>query len=365
MEQELISKSVAIIGGGPAGCACAYFLGKNGIKNVAVFEKGDVLHTILPTGGGKCNLANAIYDYKELASNYPRGEKFLYSVFSKFATSDTLEFFNEMGIKTYTRQDGHIFPESNSSKDVRQKFLKALECKFITQEIQDIKPLLNKYDAVVVSIGGHAGLEIIKNLYINTVEQTPSLVGYTTKEDFSSLAGVSINNILFTHKGVSGPYIHTISSINARKKLPYNIVLKLAQINDLQELLNANPHKEIKNLLGQFIPKSLAVFILNKLDINEDTACHQINGKTRDKIKNTIENFEITVTGKVLDGEIVSCGGVDLKEIDSKTMASKKYPNLYFCGEILDIDGFCGGFNLQNCWSTAFVAAEAIKKHLC
>ena len=124
MEQELKYK-VAIIGGGPAGCICAYFLQNN--FDVTVFDKKAPLKTLLPTGGGRCNLCHAEYDFKELASNYPRGEKFLYSAFSKFAAAETVAFFENIGIKTYVQGDMRIFPVSNSSSDVREKFLKALD----------------------------------------------------------------------------------------------------------------------------------------------------------------------------------------------------------------------------------------------
>ena len=142
--------------------------------------------------------------------------------------------------------------------------------------------------------------------------------------------------------------------------MPYELSFELIPPFNLQEHLNKNSHKEIKNLLGEFIPKSLAVRILQNMDINPETPCHKINGKTRDKILNKLTNFEVTVTGKVPDGEVVTCGGVDLKGVNSKTMESKQYQGLYFCGEVLDIDGFCGGFNLQNCWSTGYLAAQSI-----
>ena len=148
MEQEstLISnKSIAIIGGGPAGCACANFLQNYGFNEISLFDSGKFLHTILPTGGGRCNLAHAEYEYKELAKNYPRGEKFLYSVFSKFATAETIQMFENLCIKTYTQEDGRIFPVSNSSKDVREKILKSLKCKFINEKVENIKPISNGY----------------------------------------------------------------------------------------------------------------------------------------------------------------------------------------------------------------------------
>ena len=118
--------NIAIIGAGASGCICAYLLQKKGF-DVTLFDKGMPLRTLLPTGGGRCNLAHAEYDFKDLAKNYPRGEKFLYSVFSKFSTYDTLALFDELGVETYTQEDERIFPTSNSAKDVREKILNNLK----------------------------------------------------------------------------------------------------------------------------------------------------------------------------------------------------------------------------------------------
>lgn len=387
MVQESISnKSVAIIGAGPAGCVCAKFLKNNGFCPI-IFDKGKYLRTILPTGGGRCNLAHAEFDFKNLTKNYPRGEKFLYSVFSKFGTKDAIQFFKQLGIETYTQEDNRIFPKSNSSKDVQEKLLKALKgCKFVSEKVLSIEKLDNCYkiitnkssyafDVVIVSTGGHGNWDIFNKMDLNIIPPTQALVGLVTKENFSKISGVSIKNvktygkefknsdngdIIFTHKGISGPLIYKISSIFARKEMPYKLVFQLVKDLDLQAELNKNPHKEIKNLLGQFVPKSFAEFVLENLDIEKDTPCHKITGKLRDKIYKKLTTFEVTIISKVPDGEVVTCGGIDLKEINSKTMESKKYPNLYFCGEVLDIDGFCGGFNLQNCWSTAFVVAQSV-----
>lgn len=366
MVQESKSKA-AIIGGGPAGCMCAYFLQDK--FDVYVFEKSSPLKTLLPTGGGRCNLAHAEYDFKELAKNYPRGEKFLYSVFSKFSTSDTIDFFEEIGVKTYVQDDLRIFPESNSAKDVREKFLNSLKkVKFVKEEVLRINEGLSivtnmgahKVDYIIISTGGHSSYGLIEKLGHNIIEPRPALTGLRTKEDFSSLAGVSINGILFTHKGISGPEIYKISSQRARDNFPYNLEFDLTGDIDLQKELNENPHKSIKNLLAEFVPKSLAEFILNSLKVNIEEKCHKINGDVRDKILEKLRGFEVTVTGTVPDGEVVTSGGVDLKEINPKTMESKLVSGIYFCGEVMDIDGFCGGFNLQNCWSTAFIAAQAV-----
>lgn len=386
VQESTSNKSVAIIGAGPAGCVCAKFLKNNGFCPI-IFDKGKYLRTILPTGGGRCNLAHAEFDFKNLTKNYPRGEKFLYSVFSKFGTEDAIQFFKQLGIETYTQEDNRIFPKSNSSKDVQEKLLKALKgCKFVSEKVLSIEKLDNCYkiitnkssyafDVVIVSTGGHGDWDIFNKMDLNIIPPTQALVGLVTKEDFSAISGVSIKNvktygkefknsdngdIIFTHKGISGPLIYKISSIFARKEMPYKLVFQLVKDLDLQAELNKNPHKEIKNLLGQFVPKSFAEFVLENLDIEKDTPCHKITGKLRDKIYKKLTTFEVTIISKVPDGEVVTCGGIDLKEINSKTMESKKYPNLYFCGEVLDIDGFCGGFNLQNCWSTAFVVAQSV-----
>lgn len=384
-KENKYNKTIAIIGAGPAGCICAKFLLDTGFE-VTIFDKGKFLRTLLPTGGGRCNLAHSEFNFKELAKNYPRGEKFLYSIFSKFSTQDTLNFFNSIGIQTYTQADNRIFPKSNSAKEVRIKLLKAIsKCKFINEQIISIEKLNNcfkiktnkstyGFDIVVAAIGGHSNFNILDKLNLKIETPTQSLVGLQTSEDFSSIAGVSLkdikckinkttilsDDIIFTHKGISGPLIYKISSLYAKKEFPYNLKLQLIETFDLQTELNNNPHKEIKNLLGNYIPKSFAIFILNKLQINENTQCHKINGKTRDTILNNLKEFTITITGKVPDGEIVTCGGVSLNEIKPKTLESKQYPNLYFCGEVLDIDGFCGGFNLQNCWSTGYVVSESI-----
>lgn len=370
MERESKSK-VIIIGGGPAGCFCAYYLQKN--FDVFVIDKGSPLKTILPTGGGRCNLAHAEYDMRELAKNYPRGEKFLYSVFSKFSTAETIDFFEKIGVNTYVQEDMRIFPTSNSSRDVREKFLSALNrVHFVKEEVLRINVLpdnkysvvtnMNAYNAdyVVISAGGHASFDFIKRLGHDIVEPKPALVGLITRENFSSVSGVSINGVLFTHKGISGPEVYKISSLRAKDKFPYKLSFDFIGEIDLQTLLNKNPHKSIRNLISEFIPKSFAQFVLTNLDINPDEKCHAIDGKTRDLILNKLHNYEITVVGTFPDGEVVTCGGVNLKEINPKTMESKLLPKIYFCGEVMDIDGFCGGFNLQNCWSTGYVAAQGI-----
>lgn len=362
--------NVAIIGAGASGCICAYFLLKSGLE-VTLYDKNLPLRTLLPTGGGRCNLAHAEYDFKELAKNYPRGEKFLYSVFSKFSTSETLDMFEKMGIKTYTQDDGRIFPESNSAKNVQETILREIRkmgVKFIQKEITNLADLSNNFDAIVIATGGHSGYEILKPYEINIVPPRPSLVGLNTKENFKNLSGTAIKDIiingysgdiLFTHFGVSGPLIYKISAINAFNEFPYNLTIDLCpKLGNFQEILNSYPHKEVKNLLGKYFPQKIAEYVSGDFGTLK---AHQIDGNTRDLISNKIHNFKLTVTGTNKGEETVTAGGVDLDEINPKTMELKKVPNLYCIGEVLNIDGFCGGFNLQNAWSTAYVCAEGIR----
>ena len=364
-------KNVAIIGGGASGCMCAYFLLKAGC-DVTIFDYSSPLRTLLPTGGGRCNLAHAEYDFKELAKNYPRGEKFLYSVFSKFSTYDTLSLFEEIGVETYTQEDERIFPVSNSAKDVKEKILNKIKsAHFVKEKVESIDGLKVKtekaeylFTDIVVAIGGKGQ---IKGLGHKIVDKKPALVGLNS--DFTNLSGVVLKNvyskdckisgdILFTHFGISGPLTYKISSIKAYEKFPYKLSFDLYPLElDLQELMNKNPHKEMKNILSKFLPMNFVKFLLGDL---AETKAHKIDGKTRDGILTKIHSFELNILGANKGEETVTAGGFSLDEINPKTMESKIHPHIFFTGECLDIDGFCGGFNLQNAWSTAFVAAMGI-----
>lgn len=371
----MINKQIAIIGVGASGCVCAYFLIKAGFE-VTLFDFALPLRTLLPTGGGRCNLAHAEYDFKELAKNYPRGEKFLYSVFSKFSTYDTLSLFEELGVETYTQENGRIFPASNSAKDVREKILdKIKKANFIKEGVNEVLPIENGFKLktdkaeyfftdVVIAIGGG---KCIKGLNHNIVPFTPALVGLNA--DIKNLSGVVLKNVysndlkisddlLFTHFGISGPLAYKISSIKTKDTFPYKLSFDLYKNEfDLQAELNNNPHKDLKNILSSIFPHRFAEYISGEF---AGVKAHKIDGKIRDLILNKIHNFELIVTGTNKGEETVTAGGYDLNEVNPKTMESKLYSNLYIIGEALDIDGFCGGFNLQNAWSTAYAASEGI-----
>ena len=372
----MIDKQIGIIGAGASGCICAYFLLKAGLE-VTLFDTGSPLKTLLVTGGGRCNLAHAEYDIKELAKNYPRGEKFLYSVFSRFSTGDTMSFFEEIGVDTYTQEDGRIFPISNSAKDVREKILGAIKkAKFQKERVNKLEEIDGGYKVktdkaeyfftdIIIATGGKN--KIIDGLKHNIIPFTPALVGLNA--DIKSLSGIIIkgvyskdckltDDLLFTHFGISGPLTYKISSIKTKESFPYKLYFDLYPKEfNLQKLMNENSHKDFKNIIAMILPERFAEYITEEYG---NIKAHNINGKTRDLILTKIHNFEITVYGTDKGEETVSAGGFDLKEINSKTMESKLYPNLYITGEALNIDGFCGGFNLQNAWSTAYVAAFGI-----
>ncbi len=372
---------IAIIGGGPAGCFCAYWLQK--YFSVTIYEYKSPLQTLIPTGGGRCNLAHYEFDNKELARCYPRGEKFLYSVFSRFSTADTLDFFDKIGVPTYVQEDMRVFPKSNSSIDVREKLLNNLKNVLFKKE-KVIKVLTNPlrivtekkedyFDKIVIAIGGHNSYAFIKSLGHKIIEPKPALTSLKTKERFTSLSGVSIKNVeangliddlLFTHNGLSGPLIYKISSLKARDKTPYTLLFDLLSNIDLQKELNENPHKSIKNILSDHLPKSLVEYLLKKINVDAERKAHLIDGKQRDAILFELHNFEVEVVSPTYGGEVVTSGGVDLKEINPKNLESKIVEGVYFCGEVMDIDGFCGGYNLQNCWSSAFCVAEGLKSIL-
>ena len=396
---------IAIIGGGPAGVTAALFAAQNNENLIYIFDKGIILNTLLPTGGGRCNLAFAEYNFKELAKYYPRGEKFLYSIFSRFSTAQTVNFFEKIGIKTYTQDDLRIFPESNSSKEVKTTLLKEIEknknIKKIFENVIELKKendifklKTNKnsytFDKIVVSTGGRGtGQKLAQNLGHNIIKMRPSLSSLVTKEkDYTDLSGVSLKNLtatvffknkkvktvsgdfLFTHKGISGPVVYKISSYCAYIDfdganpllISFNLVNKDFETFDEEFLkkLKNNPQKEAANVLCDYLPKNLAFKLFETQKINPKTKAGQLTKTDRTKISKTVTDFMFHATAVTKGEEIVTAGGVDLKEIESKTLESKIIKGLYFCGEVLDIDGLTGGFNLQNCWSTGYIAGQAL-----
>lgn len=398
-EQELIYKNVAIIGAGASGGFAAVLLSKNPYVKVTIFDKRPPFSSLLPTGGGRCNLTYFENDVREFVRNYPRGDKFLLSVFSRFGVNKTRDLFLDLGIKTYVQEDKRVFPSSNSSADVVKKLSNHLKSSnvFIKNEfVSSVFKTSNKFqvvteketflfDDVIIATGGaETGLSIASNLGHNIIEPKPSLCALDIKEKyFYSLSGLSFKNVyaqavcnghkysafgdlLFTHKSISGPLIFKLSALSAyddfSSENPLKITLSLLDLkyDDVENYIRANQKKSIKNVFSKYLPEKFISVLLEEFSIDGNKQVSQIKKVEKEKLINALFNLELNSISRIKNSEIVTAGGVDLNEINPKTMQSKIVDGLFFIGEILNIDGFTGGFNLQNCWSTAYICAAAI-----
>lgn len=393
MEQELIS-NIAIIGCGASGGFASVLLSKNPNCKIVAFDTKEPFSTLLPTGGGRCNLTNNNPDVFDFVKNYPRGEKFLLSVFSRFGVEKTRALFKDLGIKTYVQKDNRVFPTSDSSRVVIQTLQKHLNTdnfelkkeKVFSIKKETEKFIINdkyKFDYVIISTGGRGnGFELAKSLGHNIIDVKPSLCSLDIKEKYLyNLSGLSFQNteaniqlgkkklyvngdLLFAHKFVTGPVIFKVSALSAFEEIsfdkPLNITLKLVDlsIDDLEQEIKNNSKKTIKNVFCKFAPESYIMEILkaNKIDGNKQAS--QIKKSEKEILYNSLTQLKLTAIARIKDSEIVSAGGIDLNEIDSKTMQSKLIEGLYFTGEVLNIDAYTGGYNLQNCWSTAWIVAN-------
>ena len=330
-----------------------------------IFDKSQALRTILPTGNQRCNLTNATDDIEDFIKNYPRGKKFLYSIFSRHFNYDSIEFFNKLGIATYIQKDKRIFPKSNSSKEVKDKMFEGLKkyknYHLIHKKINS-KDELKNYDRIIISTGSRNCENLIRSFNQPLIPFKKSLCALVVK-DFIYPKGVKLkalnyeqdygheSEFIFTDKGISGPLAFKISSIKSRDDFPYSIEIELFKIEKIKDLIKQNPKKSITTIVSMLIPKTIAKIITDNSTISASNV-------SDDELKK-YSKLNLTIISSSDTGEIVNSGGVDLKYLD-KNCKSKINDNLWFCGEVLDIDGFCGGFNLQNCWSTGFVVAKDV-----
>jgi predicted Rossmann fold flavoprotein len=396
-----------VIGGGAAGMFNAINVATLfPDKKVLVIEKSNkLLAKVKISGGGRCNVTHACFDPKELIRYYPRGARELLSVFSRFSPLETAMWFAERGVKLKTEEDGRMFPITDSSQTIIDCLLKEADKNNIniwqSCEVKNIAPqekgfVLQLTDGqelsclkLMIATGGHPKLEQykwIEKLGHTIIPPVPSLFTFNLiKNPITELMGVSVKKarvkllplkleeegpLLITHWGFSGPVILKLSAFAARElhALDYKYEVQinwLPQFNELElknyfenQRLNFGNHKLI-NRQGFEFPSRLWSFLLYKSGINEDKRWADVSNKEINKLIETILRDRYAANGKTtFKEEFVTCGGVNLKEIDFKTMQSKLVNDLYFAGEILNIDGVTGGFNFQAAWATAYVAAQ-------
>ncbi|MFN8438752.1 MAG: NAD(P)/FAD-dependent oxidoreductase [Cytophagales bacterium] len=400
---------IAVIGGGASGFFAAINIKIHNLNyEVIIYEKTQkILSKVAISGGGRCNVTNSC-DTVKFSKSYPRGEKFFKNLYLKFNNSDIITWFKNHNVTLKTEDDGRIFPTSNSSQTIIDCFLKLsseLDIKILKGiSIEEIVPLANgfelcnstqtyKADKVILCIGGGNNrnhYQLIHKLGHNIIEPLPSLFTFNIiDKDICNLMGISVQNalikiqktklentgdILITHWGFSGPGVIKLSAFAAQvlheKKYEYEIKINWINIVNeeevrkiFQEFRTANNNKFVHNSPLFKLPNRLWVYFCTKSEISEKCKWSELSNKSLNKLIDSLTNSIYPCKGKTtFKEEFVTCGGIDLAEIDSSNMESKKHKGLFFAGEVINIDGVTGGFNFQNAWTTAYTVATNISK---
>lgn len=400
---------VAVIGGGAGGFFSALAVKENYPNaEVVIFEKSKkVLSKVKISGGGRCNVTNAETSIKLLSEAYPRGGKKLKNAFTVFSTQDCQEWFTKRGVPLVTQNDRCVFPESQSSQSIIDCFLQeavrlgvSIQLSSGIREIQsmgdvfalhfhDIERQVDIFDKVIIATGGspkRSGLVWLEKLGHKIEDPVPSLFTFNMpNESVTKLMGIVVENarvniqstklksegpLLLTHWGMSGPAILKLSAFGARilEGLNYEFTIQVNWVDELNndivksklaEIVEEHPLKKVSSIKPYGLPERLWDYLLEKCDIPQDRKWPELGKKGLNKLVNVLTNDTYQVQGKTtFKEEFVTCGGVSLDSIDFNTMQSKVVPNLYFTGEVMDIDGITGGYNFQAAWTTAFIAAK-------
>lgn len=401
-------KKIAIIGGGAAGFFTAANLGKDLGKQTVIFEQAaSPLQKVRISGGGRCNVTHACFDPRELVEFYPRGKKELRSVFHQFQPGDTMEWFESRNVPLKIEDDNRIFPISNSSLSIIECLLEETEKNQVSinynEVVQTIKKKGNhfeihtkksvyEFEQIIFTPGSSVkSMDLIKNLGHNIIKPVPSLFTFNIKDErIKDLMGVSFDwaeisipelnlesegPLLITHWGMSGPGILRLSAWGAlglnQLKYEFDIKINFIQksLDDCIELFNELKLSHANNSVYKYnpfsFPRRFWQRILKISTIPEDQVFTHLNKKQIQQLAEELTQGEYKVKGKsTFKDEFVTAGGVDLKEINFKTMESKLVPNLFVAGEILNIDAITGGFNFQACWSQGFIISEHLKQAL-
>lgn len=398
---------ILIIGGGAAGFFTAINCAeKNPTLKIAILERGkSVLEKVRISGGGRCNVTHACFVPNDLVKNYPRGERELKGPFHQFCSGDTIEWFEKHGVELKIEDDGRMFPVSDSSQTIIDCFHAAVKKHKIdvltNHSVQELYKAETHWkisttqdvflcEKIVVTTGSNPKMwELLQNLGHTLIEPVPSLFTFNIKDPrikdlmgLSTVASVKVKKskleaagpLLITHWGMSGPGILRLSAWGARelaeKKYQFAIQVNWLHESTFEEALDSlkeikeNHAKKLVSKYAHFeLPKRLWENLVKAAGISEDTKWADMSKKQLNTLSEQLTNGEFHVNGKsTFKEEFVTAGGIDLKEVNFKTMESKILPNVYFAGEILNIDAITGGFNFQNAWTGGFIVAENISK---
>ncbi len=401
-----MKKKVIIIGGGAAGFFAAITIAeKNPNMEVVILEKGDkVLQKVKISGGGRCNVTHACFTPKELVEFYPRGKKELLGPFHQFMTGDTMEWFDNRGVPLKIEEDNRVFPESNSSQSIidclTESAKKTGVILELNQNVDSIKKNDSQFiiktsnqefiaDKLLIASGSNPKIwKLISKLGHKIISPVPSLFTFNINDNrIKEIPGVSVSNatvglidskfetngpVLITHWGLSGPAVLKLSAFGAillaEKNYQYGVKVNWLSksfdtvLHKLKILKRENPKKQIivKSVFKD-IPKRLWENLVLASEIKKGQRWADVSNKQFENLANQLTNTILNAYGKTtFKEEFVTAGGIDLKEINFKRFESKINKNLFFAGEILNIDAVTGGFNFQNAWTGGFIAGNAI-----
>lgn len=404
------------VGAGPAGMLASGLVANAGKKVMLVEKNKTVGKKLSITGKGRCNITNNCSN-EEFLDSVATNKRFLYSAINNFSTKDTIKFFNKIGVKTKVERGKRVFPSSDKASQVVDSlfnFVKNSGCEILNDNVKDII-IYNKFKKVIFKSGNYVicknillacggmsypktgsdgyGYKLAQKLGHSIITPKPSLVPLVSKDNFCKhLQGLSLRNVeikllkngktkpiftgfgemLFTHFGLSGPLILSASShIKNFESDKYQIIIDLKPSlsyekldKRLQKIFYENINKDFQNSLGSLLPKKLIPVIIDISKIPPSYKCNNITKSQRKNLAKLLKEFKVNIFSfRPIEEAIITCGGINTKEINPKTMQSKIVDGLFFAGEIIDVDAYTGGFNLQIAFSTAYTAYLNIIKN--